>query len=57
MEMTVTLATGLDQMLECPMQKWVVLLLLRSLLELFLACLTALASSLCCGCLVNVWSL
>jgi len=28
--------TGLDQMLECPIQKQVVLLLLRSLLELSL---------------------
>jgi len=40
-------------MLECPMQKCVVLLLLRSLLELSLAFLIALASSLCCSCSVN----
>jgi len=46
--------TGSDQMLECPMQKHVVLLLLRSLLELSLACLRVLASLLCCSCSVSV---
>jgi len=40
--------------LDVPMQKQVVLLLLRLLLELSLACLMALASSLCCSCSVNV---
>jgi len=46
--------TGSDQMLEHPAQKQVVLLLLRSLLELSLACLRTLTSSLCCSCSVNV---
>jgi len=46
--------TGLDQMLDYPIQKYVVLLLLPSLLELSLACLRTLASLLCCSCSVNV---
>jgi len=46
--------TGLDQMLlECEMQKQVVLLPLPSLLEWSVTCLRALAS-LCCCCSVNV---
>jgi len=45
--------TGLDQMSECQKQKQAVLLLLRSLLQLSSACLTAWASSLCCSCSVN----
>jgi len=46
--------TGLDQVLEHRMQKQAVLLLLHSLLELSLACLAALASSLCSSCSVIV---
>jgi len=43
-----------DQMFEHPIQKQVVLFLLRSVFELSSACLRALASSLPCSCSVNV---
>ena len=46
--------TSLDQKLEHPMQKQILLLLFRLLFELFLACLRVVASSLCCNCWVNV---
>jgi len=46
--------TGLDQILEWPMPKQVVVVLLRLSLELQSACLRVLACLLCCSCSINV---